>query len=78
MVRFSASPKNEPFSPSRERSEREMPKTLLDYAHSSLSNYQKVYNFLEVLNNKRQCSKKKFRQTVRNPLLRWHLWRLSR
>ncbi|MDZ7876916.1 MAG: hypothetical protein U5L45_04560 [Saprospiraceae bacterium] len=37
MVRFSAKPKNEPHSlPSRERSEREMQKTLLGYAHSSL------------------------------------------
>ncbi|MDZ7881319.1 MAG: hypothetical protein U5L45_26890 [Saprospiraceae bacterium] len=37
MVRFSASPKNEPHSPpSRERSEREMQKTLLGYAHPSL------------------------------------------
>ncbi|MDZ7877623.1 MAG: hypothetical protein U5L45_08130 [Saprospiraceae bacterium] len=36
MVRFSASPKNEPHSPpSRERSEREMQKTLLGYAHPS-------------------------------------------
>ncbi|MDZ7879869.1 MAG: hypothetical protein U5L45_19485 [Saprospiraceae bacterium] len=38
MVRFSASPKNEPHSPpSRERSEREMQKTLLGYAHSSIT-----------------------------------------
>ncbi|MDZ7879981.1 MAG: hypothetical protein U5L45_20045 [Saprospiraceae bacterium] len=36
MVRFSAKPKNEPHSPpSRERSEREMQKTLLGYAHPS-------------------------------------------
>ncbi|MDZ7876605.1 MAG: hypothetical protein U5L45_02995 [Saprospiraceae bacterium] len=36
MVRFSASPKNEPHSPpSRERSEREMQKMLLGYAHPS-------------------------------------------
>ncbi|MDZ7876528.1 MAG: hypothetical protein U5L45_02610 [Saprospiraceae bacterium] len=36
MVRFSASPKNEPHSPpSRERSEREIQKTLLGYAHPS-------------------------------------------
>ncbi|MDZ7878198.1 MAG: hypothetical protein U5L45_11035 [Saprospiraceae bacterium] len=36
MVRFSASPKNEPHSPpSREGSEREMQKTLLGYAHPS-------------------------------------------
>ncbi|MDZ7877450.1 MAG: hypothetical protein U5L45_07265 [Saprospiraceae bacterium] len=36
MVRFSASPKNEPHSPpSRERSEREMQKTLLGYAYPS-------------------------------------------
>ncbi|MDZ7879008.1 MAG: hypothetical protein U5L45_15100 [Saprospiraceae bacterium] len=40
MVRFSASPKNEPHSPpSRERSEREMQKTLLGYAHSSMKRY---------------------------------------
>ncbi|MDZ7880778.1 MAG: hypothetical protein U5L45_24090 [Saprospiraceae bacterium] len=39
MVRFSASPKNEPHSPpSRERSARELQKTLLGYAHPS-SNY---------------------------------------
>ncbi|MDZ7877970.1 MAG: hypothetical protein U5L45_09880 [Saprospiraceae bacterium] len=39
MVRFSASPKNEPHSPpSRERSEREMQKTLLGYAHPSIHN----------------------------------------
>ncbi|MDZ7881005.1 MAG: hypothetical protein U5L45_25290 [Saprospiraceae bacterium] len=39
MVRFSVSPKNEPHSPpSRERSERDMQKTLLGYAHPS-SNY---------------------------------------
>ncbi|MDZ7877361.1 MAG: hypothetical protein U5L45_06815 [Saprospiraceae bacterium] len=39
MVRFSAKPKNEPHSPpSRERSEREMQKTLLGYAHPSNSN----------------------------------------
>ncbi|MDZ7877843.1 MAG: hypothetical protein U5L45_09245 [Saprospiraceae bacterium] len=38
MVRFSAKPKNEPHSPpSRERSEREMQKTLLGYAHPSNS-----------------------------------------
>ncbi|MDZ7877279.1 MAG: hypothetical protein U5L45_06405 [Saprospiraceae bacterium] len=38
MVRFSAKPKNEPHSrPSRERSEREMQKTLLGYAHPSSS-----------------------------------------
>ncbi|MDZ7879861.1 MAG: hypothetical protein U5L45_19445 [Saprospiraceae bacterium] len=38
MVRFSASPKNEPHSPpSRERSEREMQKTLLGYAHPSIT-----------------------------------------
>ncbi|MDZ7878140.1 MAG: hypothetical protein U5L45_10745 [Saprospiraceae bacterium] len=37
MVRFSAKPKNEPHSPpSRERSEREMQKTLLGYAHPSI------------------------------------------
>ncbi|MDZ7877542.1 MAG: hypothetical protein U5L45_07725 [Saprospiraceae bacterium] len=37
MVRFSAKPKNEPHSPpSRERSEREMQKTLLGYAHPSV------------------------------------------
>ncbi|MDZ7877355.1 MAG: hypothetical protein U5L45_06785 [Saprospiraceae bacterium] len=37
MVRFSASPKNEPHSPpSRERSRREMQKTLLGYAHPSV------------------------------------------
>ncbi|MDZ7877007.1 MAG: hypothetical protein U5L45_05020 [Saprospiraceae bacterium] len=36
MVRFSAKPKNEPHSPpSRERSEREMQKRLLGYAHPS-------------------------------------------
>ncbi|MDZ7879375.1 MAG: hypothetical protein U5L45_16960 [Saprospiraceae bacterium] len=39
MVRFSAKPKNEPHSPpSRERSEREMQKTLLGYAHPSYIN----------------------------------------
>ncbi|MDZ7880953.1 MAG: hypothetical protein U5L45_24975 [Saprospiraceae bacterium] len=37
MVRFSAKPKKRTtFSPSRERSEREMQKTLLGYAHSSV------------------------------------------
>ncbi|MDZ7876737.1 MAG: hypothetical protein U5L45_03660 [Saprospiraceae bacterium] len=42
MVRFSAKPKNEPHSPpSRERSEREMQKTLLGYAHPSPSSYLK-------------------------------------
>ncbi|MDZ7876430.1 MAG: hypothetical protein U5L45_02105 [Saprospiraceae bacterium] len=40
MVRFSAKPKNEPHSPpSRERSEREMQKTLLGYAHPSTTYY---------------------------------------
>ncbi|MDZ7877307.1 MAG: hypothetical protein U5L45_06545 [Saprospiraceae bacterium] len=41
MVRFSAKPKNEPHSPpSRERSEREMQKTILGYAHlSNICNY---------------------------------------
>ncbi|MDZ7879719.1 MAG: hypothetical protein U5L45_18720 [Saprospiraceae bacterium] len=40
MVRFSASPKNEPHSPpSLERSEREMQKTLLGYAHSSFTQF---------------------------------------
>ncbi|MDZ7878929.1 MAG: hypothetical protein U5L45_14705 [Saprospiraceae bacterium] len=33
--RFSASPKTNHISPSRERSEREMQKTLLGYAHPS-------------------------------------------
>ncbi|MDZ7876151.1 MAG: hypothetical protein U5L45_00695 [Saprospiraceae bacterium] len=40
MVHFSALPKNEPHSPpSRERSEREMQKTLLGYAHPSIIRY---------------------------------------
>ncbi|MDZ7880270.1 MAG: hypothetical protein U5L45_21515 [Saprospiraceae bacterium] len=39
MVRFSAKPKNEPFSPRASESEREMQKTLLGYAHPSVSNY---------------------------------------
>ncbi|MDZ7876292.1 MAG: hypothetical protein U5L45_01410 [Saprospiraceae bacterium] len=42
-VRFSAKPKNEPHSPPpRERSEREMQKTLLGYAHPSMYNYRKT------------------------------------
>ncbi|MDZ7878023.1 MAG: hypothetical protein U5L45_10145 [Saprospiraceae bacterium] len=36
MVRFSATPKNEPHSPPS----REMQKTLLGYAHPSISNYK--------------------------------------
>ncbi|MDZ7877403.1 MAG: hypothetical protein U5L45_07030 [Saprospiraceae bacterium] len=45
MVRFSASPKNEPHSPpSRERSEREMQKTLLGYAHPSTTYLKKRCN----------------------------------
>ncbi|MDZ7877325.1 MAG: hypothetical protein U5L45_06635 [Saprospiraceae bacterium] len=35
MVRFSAKPKTNHIPPSRERSEREMQKTLLGYAHPS-------------------------------------------
>ncbi|MDZ7877441.1 MAG: hypothetical protein U5L45_07220 [Saprospiraceae bacterium] len=47
MVRFSASPKNEPHSPpSRERSEREMQKTLLGYTHSSFKRKYLVYHSL--------------------------------
>ncbi|MDZ7876872.1 MAG: hypothetical protein U5L45_04340 [Saprospiraceae bacterium] len=42
MVHFSAKPKNEPHSPtSRARSEREMQKTLLGYAHSSFIIYKR-------------------------------------
>ncbi|MDZ7879307.1 MAG: hypothetical protein U5L45_16620 [Saprospiraceae bacterium] len=49
MVRFSAKPKNEPHSPpSRERSEREMQKTLLGYAHPSNSN-SNFYGYLTIL-----------------------------
>ncbi|MDZ7879359.1 MAG: hypothetical protein U5L45_16880 [Saprospiraceae bacterium] len=43
MARFSAKPKNEPHSPpSRERSEREMQKTLLGYAHPSITFFKKL------------------------------------
>ncbi|MDZ7877445.1 MAG: hypothetical protein U5L45_07240 [Saprospiraceae bacterium] len=43
MVRFSAKPKNEPHSPpSRERSEREMQKMLLGYAHPSFMLFRAV------------------------------------
>ncbi|MDZ7876883.1 MAG: hypothetical protein U5L45_04395 [Saprospiraceae bacterium] len=49
MVRFSASPKNEPHSPpSRERSEREMQKTLLGYAHPSITFYFRKTGFLSL------------------------------
>ncbi|MDZ7878894.1 MAG: hypothetical protein U5L45_14530 [Saprospiraceae bacterium] len=42
MVRFSASPKNEPhFLPLRERSERKAQKSLWSYAHPSIINAAK-------------------------------------
>ncbi|MDZ7876646.1 MAG: hypothetical protein U5L45_03200 [Saprospiraceae bacterium] len=48
MVRFSAKPKND-IPPSRERSEREMQKTLLGYAHLSNTNHT-----LDLLAQKRE------------------------
>ncbi|MDZ7880625.1 MAG: hypothetical protein U5L45_23320 [Saprospiraceae bacterium] len=47
MVRFSAKPKNELYSPpSRARSAREMQKTLLGYAHSSSIKIDRQSNYI--------------------------------
>ncbi|MDZ7876315.1 MAG: hypothetical protein U5L45_01525 [Saprospiraceae bacterium] len=51
MVRFSAKPKNEPHSPpSRERSEREMQKTLLGYARPSIKYLIKCFPLTRSVN----------------------------